>query len=883
MKIKMITTGATLALCGSLVAATVWVDAASENPVPPYATEGTAAKNIPDAMVAADALVAAGDSAVVVKIKEGEYELTDQFCITNGLTVVGIGDRSRTILRQAKENCRIAAINSGTLGGVTLTGCSVEASKLTPAVGNSGYGYAVFLTSDNAVLTNSVVSGNISTGTFYTSNPSLHGGTVCTYNGGKVIDCVIANNTTQSPGAGIFSYKGTFILCTVTNNVTTHIGGGLRSWIGSTIRNCLFANNQAKNSGGAIDLDSQNTSGGTIEDCTIVSNRVTDAGSAAGMYSISRSIAVRRTLFAGNVDGDGVPQDVNYSAQNVTYTKCLFPTDAEGRVEMSASSSGNIYATPSFLVDSPYMLAEGSVGIDAGDSSASLSVDLGGRARVVDGSNAGIAMSDIGCWEFDPNLDGTIFKASRTSAKYVEAGGSASFGVVFTCRNSAVSGATYVWDFGDGTAKSVAAVGQATHVYAKPGCYTVSVSADNGTVFGSDVLQDVVYVFDTGMRTLWVAPNGEHFSDTALPTNAIDMAKELIAGGEPAVRIIIAPGTYDVLAAQTLDGPIELIGAEGPEKTVFKGPTGACIKMLTLSHPDALVAGIAIADIKETWPNTVMAIGVTVTDGVLSNCVIRGINGVWLWSAAAHGCALTMSGGKAVEVVISNNVSEADQFMRHGSAVKLSGTALMDRCVVSGNSSALPYSAWLQNNYYNRKDDLAGGGVYLASGTPICRNTLIVGNRTVSQPGAGACVVAGTLENCTVVGNYMTASTNAAWSAGIYAWPEARIVNCISDANMNGASAINAGGEDGIAASTVFRYSCLPGYAFGGAGCTTDDPQLDAGYRPVASAVLGRGRNAAWMSTALDLAGNPRRKGSRVDMGCYECDDRISGLIIILQ
>lgn len=876
---------ATLTASSALMSATVWVDKSSQNPVSPYATEATAAASIPDAMVAADALVADGDKAVVVKIKEGEYELTDQFCITNGLTVTGVGDRTKTILRQTTANCRIVVITSGKLGGVTMTGCSVEAVKLKPPVGDAGYGYAVFLKSDNAILTNCVVSGNVSTGTYYSSNPTLHGGTVCTYNGGKVFDCVIANNTTQSPGAGIFSYRGTFVSCTVTNNVTTSIGGGLRSWIGSTIRNCLFADNQAKNYGGAIDIDDQNSSGGTVEDCTIVGNRVTDVGAVAGLYSNSKSIAVRRTLFADNVDGAGVSQDVNYTASKVSYTKCLLPTNAEGRVTMTASSSGNLYATPSFIDDSPYMLAQGSAGIDAGDTSVSRSHDLGGRARVVDGNGDGVALSDIGCWEFDPVLDGTVFSASRTSAKYVQVGESVSFATVFRYRDSDVVGATYEWDFGDGTTESGTGSGSVTHAYAEPGCYSVTVSATKGKISGSAVLQESVRVFAADKRTLWVTPNGEHVSDTSLPTNAIAVAKELIAGGEPSVRILIAPGTYDVWSGQVLDAPIEVIGAEGADKTVFKAKTGnQAITMITLAHPEAVFGGVTITGIDPSWDNRwAQAVGAKVESGTISNCVIRGIHSIWFYNQASHGCALTMTGGKAVGVVVTNNVSYSDECRRNGSPVRLSGTALMDRCIVRGNSCTSPYGAWLKGIYRNRKDELAGGGVYLASGTPVCRNTLIVGNRTISQPGAGAYVVAGTLENCTVVGNYMTSSTNAAWSSGIYAWPGAKIVNCISDANMNGSSAINAGGEDGIDPTAVFRYSCLPGYGFGGAGCTTVDPLLDADYRPTAPETLGAGKNAEWMKTALDLAGNPRKQGSRVDMGCYECDATVKGLMVIVR
>ena len=78
------------------------------------------------------------------------------------------------------------------------------------------------------------------------------------------------------------------------------------------------------------------------------------------------------------------------------------------------------------------------------------------------------------------------------------------------------------------------------------------------------------------------------------------------------------------------------------------------------------------------------------------------------------------------------------------------GDALLDRCTVISNriwqSSANANSPGKGDNSY-----ACGGGVYLSVGT--VRNSLVVGNKSLSYGGGIAVKGTGRVLNCTVVGN----------------------------------------------------------------------------------------------------------------------------------
>ena len=90
-------------------------------------------------------------------------------------------------------------------------------------------------------------------------------------------------------------------------------------------------------------------------------------------------------------------------------------------------------------------------------------------------------------------------------------------------------------------------------------------------------------------------------------------------------------------------------------------------------------------------------------------------------------------------------------------------------------------------------------------------------------------------------------------------------------------------------------YSCIQ-WVPGGAGNISQDPQFvepdgpdndpntyeDNDYRlSPPSPCIDTGKNEDWMSQALDLEGNPRVVGERVDMGAYEWRSNITGIKIL--
>ena len=878
MKIKMITTGATLALCGSLAAATVWVDGASTNPIPPYDTEATAATSLSDAVETADELAAAGDTAVVVRVKDGTYTVTSELLVGRGIRVESVNGPSVTTVEQTEANTRAFCVTNGVVSGFTIHAAGAT-TTLNSSVSPKN-GFAVYLVNSVSCLSNCVVENVVST---YVPG-SNQGGTVGLGEGSILYDSIVRGCKSSDFGGGIFAQKNSQIIrCVVSNNRSEKKGGGIFCYSGVVMYSTLVCGNVAKQDGGGF-YGNFWTGNKLLSGCTFVSNAVESADGTAGGVIIANQleVPVRNCIIANNTVNGQTGKEYTYQIGKTQFYNCYLPSEP---TDAKVNSNNVIGTNPDFIdaEHGDYRLWKDSPCIDAGGTTDAPAFDLARRSHAIAGKGTS-PTPDIGCYEYDPQIDVVRLQVAGTLSRYNVAGETIYIDASLAYAGEVLQGTTYTWNFGDGS-EDISGTDQrnVSHAFAAPGTYRVAVRASSGRFVAEQTLTCVIMA--VGRRYLWVTPNGEHASDYDSPTNAVAAAKELIADGEPSVTVVVAPGSYRILTPIVLDEPISVIGVEGPASTVFRGPNGdaPCIVMATVSHPDAIFAGIAIDTIKAVWAyRNKSTIGANVSAGVISNCVIRGIESVWFWNAPSHGCALTMTGGLATEVVITNNVSSNTGEIRNGSPVKLSGTALMDRCVVRDNECQTPYSPWLEN-HRNRKDELAGGGVYLASGSPICRNTLIVGNRTQSQPGAGAYVAAGTLENCTVAGNYMLASTNAEWSSGVYAWPGAKVLNCISDANMNGEAAINAGGEADMDASTVYRYSCLPGFPFGGVGCTMAAPSLSVDYMPTSPDVLGKGKNADWMKTALDRAGNQRLQGSRVDMGCYECDASFPGLTLIFR
>jgi hypothetical protein len=273
---RLFATGLLLAGAGDAPAEVHYADVNSTNPTPPYTNWATAATNIQDAVDAA----VAGDDVVLTNGTYGPVRVSTalnlrsvngpQFTRIDG--AVGGGYRFR---------CAYLA-SGASLTGFTLTNGDDKYSS--PTFGGGG----VFCESVTTVVSNCVITGNISTG-FHETN-GMGGGAY----GGTLNNCILSNNTATAHDAyavsPLSSYGGGACGCTLnnstllSNSVVTYqvrplgtlvaYGGGT---YGCTLSNCTLAGNRAFamdfSGGGFLELaGGAGSYGGTLNNCIVPSN-----------------------------------------------------------------------------------------------------------------------------------------------------------------------------------------------------------------------------------------------------------------------------------------------------------------------------------------------------------------------------------------------------------------------------------------------------------------------------------------------------------------------------------------------------------------------------------------------------------------------------------
>jgi hypothetical protein len=141
-------------------------------------------------------------------------------------------------------------------------------------------------------------------------------------------------------------------------------------------------------------------------------------------------------------------------------------------------------------------------------------------------------------------------------------------------------------------------------------------------------------------------------------------------------------------------------------------------------------------------------------------------------------------------------------------------------------------------------------------------NCLVCSNSVRYDGGGVFCRNGGVLTNCTVSGNL-----SGNYGGGVFSDAGGTLQNCIVYSNNQ------YNGNDIYQDSTTITYSCSPGLS--GSGNISSDPKFmnaaAGNYRLLASSpCVNAGANAAWMTNATDLDGNPRLSGGSVDLGAYE-------------
>lgn len=857
--------------------------------------------NLATKVAEARALAVAGDTAVTVEIAPGKYVLEGEIVVDSGICVKGTSTREETIVQAAPDH-RAFVITDGTVSTLTVRGATWTQGlpqDTTIGVNPSGYnfGYGVLLTTPGTpVLTNCVVE-NVAVPNWQGA-PTRLGAGVATYDNSNalVTDCLVRNCSGDiGRGGGVYLWYGTLRNSVVTNNTSNGEGAGVSVFVGGNVYNCLIAYNTAT-SGDCGGLREQGWTYQNMYNNTVVHNVAKKA--PAGIKVEAGTF--RNCIVWGNtLSDDGSVSDVSGSNTGTLFYNCSLSSDPGGK----AGSANNNFEDPQFADEGngDFRLAEGSPCADTGDAgavSATSPFDLDGLPRVFDATKTGTAVIDRGCYERNPAMYEASADFVRTSPAAIVVGAGSAFRGEFINRGKVETGATFTWDFGDGS-DPVAVVGSglAEHVYQAPGAYDVTLTATAGTASDTVTHAAIVRVYPAdGVKTIHVAKTGGAVFPYATPENAtpdLDRANLMVADlnalGVPVERLQVGDGEYTLSDEIVLTNGLVVASENGPEKTSVRQTTD---NHRVFMVRDGMVSGFTaiggafvgshvISPVTESDSNyrasgfVISARGVDATHlAVVTNCIVTGLTG---GNVGGHG-PVTLAGSNArMYDSVVRDIGAAG--ISGGGGVWLYYGGIMERCRVL-NCSA---------------DEGGGVAVYISGSM---RNSLVAGC-TAKNQGGGAHFntwTGGTdIYNNTVVSNTTLKGTSGGMVIAQCSWMN--FINNIVAGNYGPDGEGNIAVTDKTALGATFKNNCVPGYPEEEIAkwtahadnidadpqfVETDDPAQQWHLKRTSPCVDKGNIYSQNLKDAVDLDGKPRIHRRKIDMGCFE-NDGTYGLLLIVR
>jgi hypothetical protein len=852
-----------------------YVALASVSPAPPYASWATAAKNIQDAVDAAEAgatvLVSNGVYGVGGRVVYGS--MTNRLAVTKPLIVRSVNGAAVTAIQghqvpgttngDSAARC-VYMGNGAVLSGFTLTN---GATRATGDFYQEQFGGGVWCASFSAVVSNCVVVGNSAYsrggGACYgtVANCTLTGNSASSYGGAAysatLNNCTLASNSASQQGGG--SYAGTLANCTLTGNWAPSGGGTYSSTLTSCtltgnsassgggaysamLNNCILTGNSASSQGGGAysstlagcalacnsALNGGGTYSGTLTNCTITGNSASFGG---GAYSSTLNNCI---VYFNTASLD--PVGTNYSGGTLNYC-CAAP--------WSGSGAGNIATDPQLA--GPWHLSAGSPCRGVGNAGCASGVDIDGEPWA--------NLPSIGCDEFWAGAaTGALGVSMQASYTNVATG----FTANFVGNITGYAGSSF-WDFGDETVVSNRPY--ASHAWATAGDYTVVLRAYNNSYPAGVTATIQVHVVTQPVHYVALASLSPAPPYTSWATAATNIQDAVDAAAAPGAMVLVSNGVYGVggrVASGTMTSrvavikPVVVQSVNGATVTVIQGyqvPGNNAVRCAYLTN-GAVLAGFTLTkgatrgsgdQYQEQSGGGIWCVSLS---AVVSNCVIVGNSAQYDGGGAYHGtlanCSLTgnsayQMGGAVYASMLNNCTLTSNSASSGGGAC----SSTLNNCTVTSNSVTGMYGK--------------GGG---ADGGTL-NNCVLTGN---SAPyGGGGAADSATLNNCTV-----TRNSASQYGGGAY---YATLNNCILYYNTAPTGSNYLGGTN--------NYCCTAPSPGTGPGNFTNAPlfvdQAAGNLRLQTNSPCVNAGNDAYAPGLMDLDGNPRIVGGTVDVGAYEC------------
>ena len=604
-----------------------------------------------------------------------------------------------------------------------------------------------------------------------------------------------------------------------TNNNDDNNACGVRI-TGGRLEHSLIVDNSAGGNRAGFTAGIRASGGGVVLNCTVVRN----SSLAFGGVHATGDARVINTVIAGNNTalGNPNPDHAAWGGDAACFTNCFTDTLAAIN-EWCFNYPADILLAD--IANNDFAPAPGSPAVGAVTPVANIpGVDLAGNPRAWGG-----AMS-AGCYEPDPFALKAVFLAGPKTGIATR---DAPLRVTFTALVAGTNGnetLRYTWDFGDGETAVVTGSPDVFHDYALGKIYTVSLTVTNLSAHAEAAVKTCPNLLHCAAPTLYVwnqntdplaipAPPFDGWSNAALSVQAA--VNQAIGGCE----IVIRAGNYPNTDGNgvNVEKALRIYGEnENPAEVVLRY-TGFGGRALRLDHPGAWVSGVTLQDGLHTHGSGVL---IEKYGGTVSNCVLR------------------------------------------------AGTS----------------------NYGSR-----GAGAYLNSADALLTHSVIKENRVATDTDYSIVYInAGRVENCLVTANYL----NGAGGVGASVFDlrnDAVVRNCTIVANTNLTRAVfafngaNTLAEHNVAAAngahTLFTGSnrLINNTVDSAHGLPSPEPNLrfgapeiifkdfhNADYRlgPASPAInAGPFANPAEYPS-IDLDGQPRVQGGRIDHGCHEARPR---------